>query len=173
MAGSDAKAETLTSCCFFFHCPLSLSSRFRSKDFFVGKIPLCWNNEYKLVFGKFHPVPRCRCDHGSGTEGENQNVWRTRNVFACTSALVLHEPSEVTGYSLDSLIWLSFQDHSLSPPCCSADLLYLFHISPVVPMDLYPQPLPGLGAFNPFQQVCRALRSDKTTAFRCGRCCFR
>lgn len=172
MAGSDPKAETLTSCCFFFHCPLSLSSRFR-RFFLWGKYLSVEKMRINWSLGSFTLFPRCRCDHGSGTEGENQNFWRTRNVFACTSALVLHEPSEVTCYSLDSLIWLSSQDHSLSRPCCTADLLYLFHIAPVVPMDLYLQPLPGLGAFNPFQQVCRALRSDKTTAFRCGRCCFR
>lgn len=173
MAGSDAKAETLTSCCFFFIVPSPSPADFTVKIFLWGKYLSVETMSINWSLGSFTLFPRCRCDHGSGTEGENQNVRRTRNIFACTSALVLHEPSEVTCYSLDSLIWLSSQDHSPSPPCCTADLLYLFHIAPVVPMDLYLQPLPGLGAFNPFQQVCRALRSDKTTAFRCGRCCFR
>lgn len=145
---------------------------------FLGKkMHLCWDNEYKLVIEKLHPVLQVHVWPWFWHWGRKQrkpkhlkNKELLCPYFSRSSSWALWSYMFFITYSSDSLL----KTHpcilpAVKPICCTSS-----HCAPpVLPMDLYLQHLPALGVFIPFQQGCRALRSDKATAFRCGKCCFR
>lgn len=109
---------------FFLHCCSLKIGRFpNGGDFFFGKtFSSLLTMSINWPLGSYSLFSRGICGHGSGTGGENrenQNVWRTKNIFVCTSGLIFHKLSEITCYSLDFFTWISSQDPSLSALCCN------------------------------------------------------